>query len=71
MPVVEQVQVFAIDANGQQIELSPIISAMLRLIVRTRHRLDRSQDATLELHFIRATGKVSAAMQDHVGLEKV
>jgi len=64
-------QIMVIDAAGVQIEVNPIVLAMLRLLVKSQDRIAQAREATVELHYVSQTRKVDGKLKDHIGLERM
>lgn len=58
------------DANGKQLQLHPLVLAMMRVIVKSQEAIIDQREAVVELHYVTDRCKVSGKLKHHIGLER-
>lgn len=67
----KKITVQVTNGNGQPVEVSPLVMAMIRVLVNGQEQITSHEQAAVELNYRAKPVKVSGKLRAHVGLERV
>lgn len=59
------------NGDGREVECSPVVEAMIIVLLKAEEEIAGHREGVVELHYVRATAKVSGKLKAHVGLERI
>jgi len=59
------------NGDGSDVECSPVIEAMIILLLKADGSICEHNEGLVELHYVRNNAKVWGKLKAHVGLERI
>lgn len=59
------------NGNGKPVECSPVVEAMIALLLKSDLQICGNREGLVELHYVRNSAKVSGKLKSHIGLERI